>query len=73
MARKRRRFTAEFKARVALEALRERVLIPTQIVHSFRRMPSTHSDANRPPGCVVIAAVLRCRRVGVERVGRGAG
>ena len=24
------------------------MLIPTQVVHSFRRMPSTHSDANRP-------------------------
>ena len=25
------------------------LLIPTQIVHSFRRMRPTHSDANRPP------------------------
>ena len=55
-----------------------RLLIPTQIVHPFRRKPSTDSDAKCPPiptqpGCAVILAGAGCRDGGRERVGRGAG
>ena len=47
MARKRRRFTAEFKARVALEALREHPRLRCGHVVAHRR-PRIPDDALRP-------------------------
>ena len=63
MARKRRRFTPEFKARVALEAPRERDSV---------QATSQAARALSEPGERVEAAVARCRAGGVP-LGRGAG
>ena len=61
MARKRRRFTAEFKGRVALEALQERDSV--QANRGAARAPSQ-------PGERMEAAAARCGAGGV-RPGRG--
>ena len=45
------------------------MLIPTHVVHRFRGMPSTGSDAFRPPWCALGGARRRHQRAGVERPG----
>ena len=65
MTRKRRRFTADFKRRVALEALRERD--PVQVIaarHEVHPKPGERLEAaggGGPRGCV-LAARIEARR-----------